>query len=236
MKIFSATQFFNELDLLEIRLETLDPVVDYFIVSESTKTHSGLDKPLYYSENADRYKKFHHKIIHQVIGDTPGNNETLHEMYPQNVFHQKVMDRTIEADWFDHSVPSYIRDTYEKEALLTGLRNFDLSDIVLLGDLDEIPSPGAVELLKNNFDKDTIYHFHHSMFYYYLNLEKADEKWRGTMAMSIEKFLNQKVSFCRERTYKKGPTILNGGWHFSYIGGIDKIRDKLNSFGEQSLN
>ena len=45
MKIIDVFPFFNELDLLEIRLNTLDPYVDHFILTESTKTNSGIDKP-----------------------------------------------------------------------------------------------------------------------------------------------------------------------------------------------
>ena len=48
MKIVDVFPFFNELDLLDIRLNVLDPYVDCFIISEATKTFSGLDKPLYY--------------------------------------------------------------------------------------------------------------------------------------------------------------------------------------------
>ena len=40
MKIYDCFQFFNELDLLEIRLDTLYDHVDYFVLSESNKTHS----------------------------------------------------------------------------------------------------------------------------------------------------------------------------------------------------
>ena len=45
--IYDCFSFFNELDLLEIRLNTLDKVVDKFILAESTLTHTGNPKPLY---------------------------------------------------------------------------------------------------------------------------------------------------------------------------------------------
>jgi beta-1,4-mannosyl-glycoprotein beta-1,4-N-acetylglucosaminyltransferase len=56
MKVIDVFPFFNELDILEIRLNILDPYVDCFILSEATKTFSGLDKPLYYQENKDRFE------------------------------------------------------------------------------------------------------------------------------------------------------------------------------------
>ena len=51
MKIYDCFNFFNELDLLEIRLNTLKDSVDYFVIVESNVTHSGQFKPLYYEEN-----------------------------------------------------------------------------------------------------------------------------------------------------------------------------------------
>ncbi len=50
MKIVDVFPFFNELDLLDIRLNVLDPYVDCFIISEATKTFQGGDKPLWMSE------------------------------------------------------------------------------------------------------------------------------------------------------------------------------------------
>ena len=48
MKVFDSIIFFNELELLEMRLNILNDDVDYFVVSESPFTVSGNEKPLYY--------------------------------------------------------------------------------------------------------------------------------------------------------------------------------------------
>ncbi len=63
---YDAFMFFNELDLLEIRLNILDPYVDFFVLGESTQTFSGLTKPLHYFLNDERFAKWNHKIIHYV--------------------------------------------------------------------------------------------------------------------------------------------------------------------------
>ena len=47
MKVFDSIIFFNELELLEMRLNILNDVVDYFVVTESPFTVSGNEKPLY---------------------------------------------------------------------------------------------------------------------------------------------------------------------------------------------
>lgn len=64
--VFDCFTFFNELDLLELRLQVLDPYVDKFILVESRQTFTGLEKPLYYSQEYDRFKQWNDKIIHIV--------------------------------------------------------------------------------------------------------------------------------------------------------------------------
>ena len=72
-KVYDCFTFFNEFELLEIRLNELDSVVDKFVLVEASKTHQGKEKPLFYNENKDRFKKFQDKIIH-VIVDFPDND------------------------------------------------------------------------------------------------------------------------------------------------------------------
>jgi hypothetical protein len=56
--------FFNELDLLEIRLNSLAPYVERFVLVEMPVTHSGKLKPLYFEENKARFKDFN--ITHLI--------------------------------------------------------------------------------------------------------------------------------------------------------------------------
>lgn len=64
--IYDAFTFFNELDLLELRLSTLDHYVDKFVLVESNQTFTGNPKPLYYLENKERFAKWNDKIIHII--------------------------------------------------------------------------------------------------------------------------------------------------------------------------
>ena len=75
--IVDCFTFFNELDLLELRLEELHESVDYFVLVEASKTQSLLDKPLYFEENKLRYSKFLDKIIHVKVEDCPDNNKNF---------------------------------------------------------------------------------------------------------------------------------------------------------------
>jgi beta-1,4-mannosyl-glycoprotein beta-1,4-N-acetylglucosaminyltransferase len=67
MKVIDCFPFYNELDLLEIRLNELKDVVDVFVLTESPQTFTGKDKPLYFQENKKRFKKFN--IVHSVFED-----------------------------------------------------------------------------------------------------------------------------------------------------------------------
>ena len=58
MKVIDCFPFFNELDLLEIRLNELKDVVDVFVLTEAPFTFTGREKPLFYQENKDRFKDF----------------------------------------------------------------------------------------------------------------------------------------------------------------------------------
>lgn len=68
--ILSVSPFFNELDLLEIKLQTLKEAVDAFLVCEATRTYSGIHKPLHFAQNKNRFREFN--IHHLVVDNLPG--------------------------------------------------------------------------------------------------------------------------------------------------------------------
>ena len=66
-RIFDVFLFLNELDLLELRLKTLYPIVDYFVITEINETFSGESKSLIFEKNRERFKQFNKKIIYNPI-------------------------------------------------------------------------------------------------------------------------------------------------------------------------
>ena len=188
--IYDCFQFFNELDILKIRLNVLSPVVDRFVISEATETFSGLKKPLYYEENKEMFAEFQDKIIHVVVDDTPKG-----------------------ADWGTHE-----RDTFQKNAVTRGLRDCTDEDIVIFSDLDEIPDPDKIKEILQDFDKDKIYHFAQRLFYCYLNMEEVSgsllsyagefegvqrKKWIGTKMLSYKLLREQDLRSEERRVGKE---------------------------------
>lgn len=97
MKIYDTFIFNDELDLLELRLEFLDKSVDFFVIVESKRTLSGLEKPLHFFNNKDRYQKYQHKIVYL---ESPVNDKPAWEYeYFQRNYIKKALTHCKENDW-----------------------------------------------------------------------------------------------------------------------------------------
>ena len=225
--IYDCFSFFNELDLLEVRLETLYPFVDKFVLAESNFTHMGQRKPLYFKENESRFSRFKDKIIH-IISPDPEDPEKA--------------KTDIEYRW-------YCENKQRNSTIRTIEKILKPNDILIISDLDEIPSPSAIT---HAIKLGRPARLRQKLYYYYLNYRCCTTPfWNaGTVVLSYTDFKNQ-------RTYKRiiddiafnhpentlptatkvrslqGIKILNnGGWHFSYIGKIKQIIQKTHSIAD----
>lgn len=112
--IIDCFQFFNELDLLEIRLNSLAQYVHHFVLVESQYTHQGNLKPLYFIENKERFSRF---------------NIT------------NLVSRKCDHVLSEYGANAYgmASDKFQRECLMRGIRSADPEDTILISDLDEIP-------------------------------------------------------------------------------------------------
>ena len=74
--VFDCFPFFNEVELLEIRLAEMSRAVDVFVLAESPVTHQGNPKPLIFDDNRSRFRSYLSRIRHIVVEDMPGGEET----------------------------------------------------------------------------------------------------------------------------------------------------------------
>jgi len=109
--IVDCFQFFNELDILEIRLNVLKNTVDRFVLVESLTTQSGLSKDLIFKNNQDRFSDFRDRITHVVVDDAP-----------------------INADF-------WLAERHMRNACERGLVNLPDDAVIMVSDVDEIPNP-----------------------------------------------------------------------------------------------
>ncbi len=226
--VYDSFQFFNELDILKLRMNVLKDVVDYFVISESTVTFSGDPKPLYYNENKEMFKEFEHKIIHNIVDDTP-------------------MDCN-----------AFMRDHHQKCAVARGLKDCKPDDIVIFSDVDEIPNPDTLKDLLPNVEDGKIYMLAQRLFYCYLDMEEVSgnllsvtgefddvekKQWLGTKVCRYSVLDNYTTEELRNKEQKAiGVRVPNGGWHFSYMGGgkkqstADRVKYKIKSAAHQEYN
>jgi beta-1,4-mannosyl-glycoprotein beta-1,4-N-acetylglucosaminyltransferase len=237
-KIYDTFMFFNELDLLEIRLNILDPYVDYFVISEATVTFSGKSKPLYFEENKERFKKFEHKIIHQIVDDTPNDFDTWilkHNFFTQ---YDKSYDHKSGGKFLKDLSLDFQREVYQRDSVINPLLEIALDDdIIIMSDLDEIPNPEKFTEIFSNLKDDNLIHCKQKWYMYYLN-NYCDKDWFGTHVCKF-KYLKQYsvdlLQYHKEDLTQQsgGPIIENAGWHFSFLGGEDNVKEKLEAYSYQ---
>ena len=249
MKIYDGFLFFNELDLLEIRLNTLDHIVDKFILVESSVTHSGLPKPFYFEENKERFSKFLDKIIHIKVTNTPDDFTTIPtsftDDYEGRVF-KNIWEYIKVSTAFNKVTEKHFgRDLFQKECIKLGMKNCNDTDIILSSDLDEIPNPEILERLDEFYEDNSFYTFSQTNHCYYFNIVLESQsnnspyntekttKWNGSRMGSFELIKNYSLNTLRTQ---ENTIIMDGGWHFSFMGGIDRVKTKLKSYSHQECN
>lgn len=258
VKVFDCFPFFNELDLLEVRMSYLYDVVDYFVIVEADTTHVGQKKEFTFLKNKERYKAFEDKIIY-IPYEMP--------FFPEA-----------------HKV-AWKREAYQRNITIEVLKEKGAQpdDYLLMGDLDEIVNKELINELKNgskeihcksksgvikelinssfgrikefftrenefelrfkqgklalNQMEDVAVVLRMDNFYYFLNnREKERDVWKSTVWFKFS--LLDKFKFDDLRELRRFPMrwVNGAGWHFSYLGGRELIKHKLKNFIHQEFN
>ncbi|MEG4054325.1 MULTISPECIES: tetratricopeptide repeat protein [unclassified Microcoleus] len=225
-RIYDCFPFFNELDILKIRIEELKDVVDKFILVEATKTHSGQPKPLYYKDFIHEFAEYQDRIIHYVVDDMPEvqNNDR------------------------------WPLENYQRDCIGFALMELECQDedVILVSDADEIPRKNkineAIELLSNN---DFVI-FTHDLYAHNLDNLRS-EWWCGTVACKYKNLkqrtvtqvrrsdagnwaADSKAGYINESRNFGHPYIVKGGWSFSWFGTPISNRYKLQSFAHAEVD
>jgi beta-1,4-mannosyl-glycoprotein beta-1,4-N-acetylglucosaminyltransferase len=235
--IYDCFTFFNELELLELRLNELAGVVDKFVLVEATQTHTNKPKPLYYQENRARFSAFHDRIIHVVVDDLPKSDD------------------------------AWVPENFQRNCIARGLTNCRPDDFVLVSDLDEIPRAAVVKemtrkipyhdnlvsnavhgalnsrLVKSvfhrrgfrrrlRFSHPFVWRFQHTIYRYFINCKSLQPAFSyGTVMLRYRDF-----STGEEMRHSGYRVVPDAGWNFTWMGGVDRILTKLRAFAHQERN
>lgn len=215
--IVDCSLVFTELDLLRLRLEELWNVVDRFIVVEGTHTFSGKPKPLYFLQDIDCFADYTEKIFHVTV-DLSGSGFT----------------------------DAWQREFAQRNAVLRGMDGVPEDAWVILADVDELPSADA---LKEAIQIASIPSWEavrdHVLlqlrnFYYYVNCRGVDDAawWTGLKMCRLGSLRPDPQKKLRDilPTDPRFLTIHDAGWHFSFCGGADQVRRKIQAFSHTELD
>lgn len=205
MKIYDCFTFYNELDLLDIRLHQLWDQVDYFVIVEGDLTYAGKKKDSYYLLNQERYAWANSKIIH-ITAKLQANPATR-----------------------------WVNEALQRDAIVQGLNNAMADDVICVSCVDEIFSDNLLSdlhlqkvLLPTLVEQD--------LYYYYLNGRCTGSAKIfpcpvignfSDLGKSVHSFWENRYSFSR---------YLKGGWHFSFLGGAQIIREKIEAYSHQEYD
>jgi len=228
MKIFDCFMYFDEEVILDLRLNILNPYIDYFIIVESSYTHKGDKRNLKF--DIKKFDRFKEKIIYLTYDEIPSGIEEVFEDDSEGEKSRKLI------------LNAAHRENGQRNYISKGLGNAQDDDLVLISDVDEIPN---LQNLKLKEIKNEIILFKQDMFYYKLNLKMPDMVWSGTKGCIKRNFKNPQWlrnikdrkypiyrldTFLSEKKYINLKFIDNGGWHFSNIKTPEEIEYKLKSY------
>jgi len=240
MKIFDTFMFFNELDLLEIRLKFLYPNVDFFIISECNETFSGRKKDFLFEKNKKRFEKFSDKIIYQKLDNVPKSFDKFSKPFYSN-FKKSYVHKHNGVPLIKLS-KSFQNEVYQRDSIIEPLLKLaQANDIIIMSDLDEIPNPDTLKSAisyVSNYDK--LVHFEQTWFMYYLN-NFCDNKWYGTHLCKfsyLKKHSIDLLQFHKEDKLKLsgGKIFKNAGWHFNNLMSPESISLKLRTFAHKEYS
>lgn len=206
--IFDTFLFAGELEILELRLNILEKVVDKFVICEANQRFNGETVPSVYLANKERFKKWEDKIIH----------------FQFNLMEDKDLVEQARASVNTLGNPYWMKVYYAMEMMRKPLESCQDGDIIFIGDVDEIWNPRFTIPIEVGKELKIV-GLKQLVYYYQLN-NRCSEEWTGTICLLYERLKTEIINNIKQKGDIK---VANGGWHFTYMGGEEGILRKVES-------
>ncbi|XP_057447392.1 uncharacterized protein LOC130739175 isoform X2 [Lotus japonicus] len=182
-RVFDAVLFSNEVDILTLRWKELHPYVTHYVILESNSTFTGLSKPLVFASNRDNFKFVKSRLTYGVIG---GGSRKGENPFVEEAYQRVVLDRLLEK---------------------AGIED---DDLLIMSDVDEIPSAHTINLLRWCSDIPDVLHLQLKNYLYSFEFFLDNQSWRA----SIHRYRTGKTRYAH---YRQGDVLLSdAGWHCSF--------------------
>ncbi|ACJ01358.1 N-acetylglucosaminyltransferase [Rhodospirillum centenum] len=207
--------FFNELDVLEIRLRELAGVVDRFVLVEATHSFRGHPKDLVFAANRARFAPYLDRITHVVVDDMPCDPDP------------------------------WVNERFQRNAIARGLHGAAPDDIVVVSDVDEIPRASVMaELRGTPFKAAGLRMRLYYVRLNYQNLVGSASHAVWSVAQPFARFRSAQAARdlrpaldAADGALPPGHLVLpDAGWHFSYLGDKERILNKVRNFSHAEID
>lgn len=231
--------YFNEQELLELRIKLLNDHVDHFVIAEANQTHTGLPRQFQLQQ-----------LIHDL--GLPKEKITVVEISHPDPLDLQLEQQDFESQFPDDrndlaSIQAVARDRHQRNALLQVLDQFDHNDWIIISDCDEIINPEHIGFALNIAQSypDSVIKLPLINLYGRADLRPystngAPFTWRTAMSIcqksTVEKTTPHRIRCEYHLPVQVLTPTLNGkifdefGWHFSWMGGQSRINIKSRSY------
>lgn len=182
-RVFDAVLFSNEVDMLTIRWKELYPYITQFVLLESNSTFTGLPKLHNFAINRDQFKFVETRLTYGTIGGRARKGEN-----------------------------PFVEEAYQRLALdrLLRIAGIEDDDLLIMSDVDEIPSAHTINLLRWCDDIPPVLHLHFRNYLYSFEFEIKHRSWRA----SVHRYQSGKTRYAH---YRQSDYLLaDAGWHCSF--------------------
>ena len=212
--------FFNETELAELRIKYLNKIIDCFVVVEADITHQGKKKDWNFP-----------KILKNNLAEFAEKIQ-YHQL---NINLEKIKN---EESWIIDDIKgddAWRIENFQRNYIKTACKKFSNEDVLVISDVDEIPSKEKLNFIKScDFKKIAPTALEQHLFHIdcnYLSLES----WRGSIVTTIQ-LCNAFSPHQFRRARNRISHFTDSGWSFSSFGGTNKVKEKLESIAHKEFN
>lgn len=241
-QIVDYFSYFNEKELLELRIKTLYNHVDKFVIVESDKTFSGEPKEFSCLKVLEELDLLSEKIEVKEIS-LPSDDEIT--KFTDLDFFSALQNNTSVTQ---ERLKFWVRERLQREAIKEDLDRYDDNTVFIITDCDEIISPEYIDYFSNIAlsDKNSIIKLPLVWLLGRADLRVYDVsgiqlKWDTLPFLCTKSHLESKypvlqlrmaidIDYSTVYVFQDGQRIEDVGWHFSWMGHPSTRVEKANSF------
>lgn len=204
--VYDCFTFFNEIDLLEIRLALLDQYVDYFVIAEADRTFTNVYKGYILDENKERYSKYWHKIKYVKVSNMPDGNN------------------------------AWDCEKFQRDCLAEALSEVHDEDLIVVSDIDELYDPSILRrdiVEPTRIQMNFYYYFFNWKSNEVWDLAFIS-KYRYIKHRSFDVLRSKKTEIEASIPLSESGNSMHVSYLFGYD--IEKYQYKLASFSHQEYN